>query len=419
MSIVVRRLFYGDKYVSQAVVLLKDMVSIPTVNPPGDHYLEFANFAKTVLEKIGFDVSLIEVPEDFLDRYYPYAPAHRGHPRFIVYARYGSGKPVLHFNGHYDVVPPGSGWTRDPFTPVEESGRIYGRGTTDMKGGIAAFIAAAKSIIDSKESLRGTIEVALVPDEEAGGAGSRYFAVKRFSEPDYVILGEPTTNGIIGIGHKGMVRAMVTVYGKQVHGSVPWLGDNAFVKAAKVVTRFLEIYNPLLKTRRTSAPVIYDEGAHPTINIGGYAESTSRKDNIVPGEFRFSIDRRVIPEENVDYVAEELEKLFTRVSEELEVRLKLDVLSKVEPSLTPTDSPLVKAFEACVSRETSETPKLYLELGRNDAVYYTNILGSHAVSYGPGAMNASHTPDEYTTVEELAKSIAVYKCVIESLMIAN
>ncbi|MEM0065299.1 MAG: hypothetical protein QXH88_00005, partial [Sulfolobales archaeon] len=66
-----------------------------------------------------------------------------------------------------------------------------------------------KSVIDSKESIKGTIEIALVPDEEAGGAGSRYFAVKRLSEPDYVILGEPTTNGIIGIGHKGMIRAMV------------------------------------------------------------------------------------------------------------------------------------------------------------------------------------------------------------------
>ncbi|MEM3983634.1 MAG: M20/M25/M40 family metallo-hydrolase [Sulfolobales archaeon] len=202
-------MFYGDKYVREAVALLKDMVSIPTVNPPGEHYLEFADLAKKVLENIGFNVSLIEVPEDFLDRYYPYAPAHRGRPRIIVYAKYGSGKPVLHFNGHYDVVPPGSGWTRDPFTPVEENGRIYGRGTTDMKGGIAAFIAATKSVIDSKESIKGTIEIALVPDEEAGGAGSRYFAVKRLSEPDYVILGEPTTNGIIGIGHKGMIRAMV------------------------------------------------------------------------------------------------------------------------------------------------------------------------------------------------------------------
>ncbi|MEM0196202.1 MAG: peptidase dimerization domain-containing protein [Sulfolobales archaeon] len=156
---------------------------------------------------------------------------------------------------------------------------------------------------------------------------------------------------------------------------MPWLGDNAFVKVARVVTRFLEIYEPLLKTRRTSTPVIYDEGAHSTINIGGYAESTSRKDNIVPGEFRFSIDRGVIPEENVDYVAEELEKFFVKVSEELNVRLKFDILSKVEPSLTPTNSPLVKAFEKCVSKEISEAPKLYLKLGGNDAVYYTSILG--------------------------------------------
>lgn len=406
------------RYVNEAVKLLVDMVSIPTVNPPGDHYVEFAEYAKNVLEGMGFEVSLVEVPESFLDQYYPYAPAHRGYPRYIVYARLGSGRPILHFNGHYDVVPAGSGWTKEPFKPVIENGRIYGRGTTDMKGGIATFLAAVKSLLDEGVALKGTLEVVLVPDEEAGGAGTRYFAVRRFSVPDYVVIGEPSTSSVVSIGHKGMVRGIVKVFGRQVHGSVPWLGDNAFIKAARVALRFLELYEPILKSRRTSAPVIYEEGVHPTINIGGYAESTSRKDNIVPGEFRFSIDRRVIPEENIDSVVEEMRELFSRVSSEVGASLSFDVLSKVEPSITPASSLLVKTLEACISEELSADPKVFISLGRNDSVYYTNMLGSHTVSYGPGVEDVAHVPDEYTTIEEIERALKVYRCGVRRLLSA-
>lgn len=405
-----------EVYVNEAIKLLKDMVSIPTFNPPGEHYAEFTEYARHVLEGLGFDVSLIEIPDEFLDQYYPYTPAHRGYPRYVVYAKYGGGRPVLHFNGHYDVVPAGSGWTKDPFKPVEEGGRIYGRGTTDMKGGIATFLAAVRSLIDEGIGLRGTLEIALVPDEEAGGAGSRYFAMKRISVPDYVILGEPSTSGVIGIGHKGMVRALVRVFGRQVHGSVPWLGDNAFVKAARLVLRFLELYEPVLRSKRTSAPVIYEEGVHPTINVGGYAESTSRKDNIVPGEFVFSIDRRVIPEEDIDEAIKEMVDILSISAREIGVKTELKVLSKVEPSKTPTDSPLVRKLELCISGQLSVRPEIYLELGRNDAVYYTNMLGSHAVSYGPGVVNVAHTPDEYITIGEIANVLKVYRCVIREVL---
>lgn len=405
-----------SRYIDEAVKLLTDMVSIPTVNPPGDHYVEFAEYSKKVLEEMGFKVSLIEIPESFLDQYYPYAPAHRGYPRYVVYAKLGEGRPILHFNGHYDVVPAGSGWTKEPFKPVIEGGRIFGRGTTDMKGGIATFLAAVKSLLDEGATFKGTLEVALVPDEEAGGAGTRYFATKRFSVPDYVVIGEPSTSSVITIGHKGMVRSIVKVFGKQVHGSVPWLGDNAFIKAAKVALRFLELYEPVLKSRRTSAPVIFEEGAHPTINIGGYAESTSRKDNIVPGEFIFSIDRRVIPEENIDSVVEEMRALLNKVSSEVGASLSFEVLSKVEPSMTPASSPLVKTLETCISEELSTSPRVFISLGRNDAVFYTNMLGSHVVSYGPGVEDAAHTPDEYTTIEEIEKVLKTYRCCIKRLL---
>ena len=242
--------------------LLSRFVEVPTVNPPGEGYETFAKLAESLLRDVGFSVEVVEVPSDYLDRYYPYAPAHRGYPRYVVLGRYGEGSPVLHFNGHYDVVPPGSGWSYEPFKATVVGDRVYGRGTTDMKGGIAAVLVAVESLLKEGFEPRGTIEVALVPDEEAGGVGSRFLVEKILkAAPDYVIIAEPTTSTMVSIGHKGMVRGLVRVFGKQVHGSAPWLGENAFLIAARLASRFSELYEHILRSRRTSAPVLLLEGA--------------------------------------------------------------------------------------------------------------------------------------------------------------
>ncbi|MET1127726.1 MAG: succinyl-diaminopimelate desuccinylase, partial [Thermoproteota archaeon] len=115
-----------DAAVSYAVELLGKLISIPTVNPPGSNYENCARLLGGELDRLGFEVQLVEIPESYLDEHYPYAPAHRGYPRFIVLGRLGSGRPILHFNGHYDVVPPGTGWARDPFTPAVVDGKVYG-----------------------------------------------------------------------------------------------------------------------------------------------------------------------------------------------------------------------------------------------------------------------------------------------------
>jgi len=396
-----------------ALKFLSRFVEVPTVNPPGEGYEAFAKLAESLLRDMGFSVEVIEVPSDYLDMYYPYAPAHRGYPRYVVLGRYGEGSPVLHFNGHYDVVPPGSGWSYEPFKATIVGDRVYGRGTTDMKGGIAAVLVAVESLLKEGFEPRGTIEVALVPDEEAGGVGSR-FLVERIlkAAPDYVIIAEPTTSTMVSIGHKGMVRGLVRVFGKQVHGSTPWLGENAFLIAARLASRFSELYEPILRSRRTSAPVLLPEGAYPTINLGGYAESTSRKDNIVPGEFVFSFDRRLIPEESVDEVVRELRELLDRASKEVGSRYELKVLGSVPPSATPTEAAVVRLVSNCIEEVLGVKPSLYLSFGRNDLVYYTNTLRAYGVCYGPGIMNVAHTADEYTTIPELENSARVYRCVI-------
>jgi succinyl-diaminopimelate desuccinylase len=403
-----------DEYTGYAVEILSEIIRIPTVNPPGLEYKSCADVLSKRLAEIGFEVEVVEIPEEYLDKYYPYSPQHRGYPRLLIYGRRGRGGKVLHFNGHYDVVPPGSGWTKNPFTPVIEGDRIYGRGSTDMKGGIAAIIAALKKIQDQGLGRNLTIEALFVPDEEAGGIGTRYYTEKILRAPDYVVIAEPSTSERLVIGHKGLVRGLVSVYGKQAHGSAPWLGENAFLKASKLALRFMELYEPILASKATNAPVDEERGRHPTINLGGYAESLSKKDNTVPGEFVFSIDRRVIPEENIDHVISELREILKRASEDVGAKHELRILSAVSPSLTPQDSLLVKVSNTCIERILMVRPRISISTGRNDSVYY-RLKGSEVITFGPGVEGIAHMPDEYNSIREISRSIDVYLCMASSL----
>lgn len=403
-----------EKY---TVNLLRDLISIQTVNPPGLEYVKCADLLRKHLQEVGLQVELVSVPEDYLDKHYPYAPSHRGNPRQIVLGKKGSGRPVLHFNGHYDVVPAGTGWKRDPFEAVIENGKIYGRGSTDMKGGISAVIGSLKHVADSGLKLEGTIEVAFVPDEESGGVGSKYLIESGRTKPDYVIIAEPTHPPVEGIkiGHKGIVRGLVKVLGKQVHGSTPWKGENAFVKASELVSEFMREYQPLLDSKATKHPTEDPEGRHPTINLGGYAESLSKKDNIISGEFTFSFDRRVIPEEDVSQVTKELEKHFQTAAQRVGARHEVKTLSAVSASVTALNSRIAQVVSKCVKSKLKTDPVATISSGRNDAVFYKKI-GVDVINYGPGVEESCHTPDEYTTIPELNNAVEIYTDIIRELL---
>jgi succinyl-diaminopimelate desuccinylase len=404
----------SEEVIEYTIDVLKDLISIPTVNPPGENYKKISDYLEKKLSELGMKTEIIEIPEDYLDRYYPYSPAHKGYPRYIVYARIGEDRPLIHFNGHYDVVPPGTGWSKDPFKPYFENDKFFGRGSSDMKGGIAAVLGLIKHLVDNKMISGKTIETIFVPDEEAGGVGTRYYVEKKISVPDYVIIAESTSHRRINIGHKGMVRGVVKVYGKQVHGSVPWKGRNAFLDAARISLRFYEEYQKILTNRATKAPVEAPEARHPTINLGGYAESTSRKDNIVPGEFIFSFDRRVIPEENITDVEREIKDLFNRIAQEYNAKIDVNILSSVPPSLTSSESKVVKISKECVKEVLKIDPWIGISYGRDDGVYYRSI-GVETITYGPGVEGTAHMPDEYTSISDIEKVLKTYSCIVERL----
>ena len=194
------------------------------MNPPGEEYEACAHFIGDDLKRRGFEVEYIaaEGLREHTVR----------HPRVnVVGTRRGGPGPVVHLNGHFDVVPAGDGWTVDPFGGLVRDGRIYGRGSCDMKAGIAAALFAAEAIERAGVPLPGTIEISGTVDEESGGfAGVAYLAeCGRIAKgkTDFVIIPEPLNVDRICVGHRGVYWFEVTARGRIGHGSMPFLGVNA------------------------------------------------------------------------------------------------------------------------------------------------------------------------------------------------
>lgn len=395
------------------IKVLKEIVAIPTVNPPGENYKDFAYYSREVLNSMGFKTEVITVPGEYVSKYYP---EYASHARYVVLGRIGEGKPIVHFNGHYDVVPAGSGWTTKPFEPVVVNEKIYGRGTNDMKGGIASFLTAVKNFLEVNKEFKGTIEVALVPDEEIGRyTGTGYVVEELKLRPDYVIIGEPSGTSTIWIGHKGAFWVLVEIYGKQVHGSTPWLGINAFEYMVKVADRILKEYKPVVEARISKYEYDDPRGARPTVNIGGEVRG-SVKVNVVPGYYAFSIDRRVVPEEKLEDVEREFLDFMERVKRDYpEVRINVVVINRLPPAITDPSSQLVLLAKEAAREAIGVEPKTTVCLGGLDMRFYTE-KNIQAITYGPGLIANAHVPDEYLPLDEFKKMSEVYHLLLEKLL---
>lgn len=395
-----------------AVETLSRLIAIPTVSPAGEHYEEAAELLAGELESLGFNVEILRVPGEYQSSKCPEAS---GNPRFIVFGRLGDGGRRLHFNGHYDVVPGGSGWTvTDPFKPVIREGRLYGRGAIDMKGGIAAILGALKLLRSLGYKPRLTLEAGFVPDEEIGGkCGSGYLIEYMGRAPDFVLIPEPSGLKAPWHGHRGILWVTVKVKGLSAHASTPWLGRNAFLLASQVALELQRMISSTYPARRSKYKVEPVEASMPTAMIGGVAGVVEGgKTNQVPGEFMFTIDRRLIPEESVAYALEELKTMIAWAAHLVGADYEIKVDYSVEPAINEPG----ELYEAL--REASEQVGVRIGEpivcpGGLDMWYYTKA-GSKALAYGPEYRTA-HAPDEHISLEELEKLIQIYANLIITL----
>ncbi len=322
MTVTERVVAEVDRATDEIVRYTADLVRIPTVNPPGSEYEACAHFIGDDLERRGFAVEYIAAEG---------LPEHTARfPRVnVVGSRRGGRGPVVHLNGHFDVVPAGEGWTVEPFGGLVRDGRIYGRGVCDMKAGIAAALFAAEAIQRAGVRLPGTIEISGTVDEESGGfAGVAYLAEGgriAAGRTDFVIIPEPLNVDRICIGHRGVYWFEVTARGRIGHGSMPFLGVNAIEGMGRLLQLLREELKPALAARTTAVPVVPLGARHATININGIDGGQpvgGIQTPCVADLCRAVFDRRFLIEEGFDAAKAEIEQFVSRASRGSDVPIR-------------------------------------------------------------------------------------------------
>ena len=405
-----RILAAADALADEAVAFTSEMIRIPTVNPPGDFYEDCARLIGDRLGSLGFDVEYHAAEG---------RPEHtRTHPRInVIGTRRGhAARPLVHLNGHLDVVPAGAGWTVKPFGGDVRDGKIWGRGSCDMKAGLAAAIFAAEAIRRAGIELNGTIEISGTVDEESGGfAGVAWLAEQHRIDrdrTDYVIIPEPLYVDRICIGHRGVYWFEVETTGRIAHGSMPFHGVNAVEHMGLVLERLRRELQPKLSTRQTAMPVVPPAARHATLNINGITGGQpvgGIQTPCVADTCRAVFDRRFLIEEGFDATKTEIVALLDSLARDVpDFEYELRDLMVVHPTCTPDGSPVVSALERALHRVLGRSGGLVASPGTYDQKHVVGIAGiPHCVAYGPGILDLAHQPDEYCDVADLITATKV------------
>ncbi len=363
------------------ILLTKELLSFNTINPPGNE-MEVAQFVGKLLLENGFEVNYHEYEENRL-----HLVAEKGIS--------GEAAPLV-FSGHFDTVALGKKpWSEDPFSGVIKGDRIYGRGSSDMKGGLAAMTVAAIEATRTTTPVGG-IRLIFTSGEELGCQGINQL-VKSSAElgkARAVIVGEPTANHP-AIAHKGALYLNASTKGKTAHSSMPELGDNAVYKAARAVVRIEKLQfhaeNDLLL-------------GLPTINVGKFRGGMNI--NSVPDHAEFTIDIRsttMTPHQS----------LLERLKSELGDEVVLETLVDLKPVSNSESDPFIQmVYEVCgIDGESNSGPKSlpYLTDGSVLQAFYGGVP---TIILGPGEPALAHQTDEYCSIKKIKQSVAIYKSII-------
>ena len=373
------------------LTLAADLIRIPSENPPGNE-ADVAAFLATYFRRMGIEPVVQDVAPD--------------RPNILVRLEGQQPGPHLIFNGHTDVVPPGTGWTVKPYGAEVRGDRLYGRGSADMKGGIAAMIEAALTVHQTA-SFRGSITLAMVADEEEGGGGTRH-AVERGLQGDWAIIPEPTDLRPV-IAHKGDFNFYISVHGEAAHGSVPERGVNAIYGAGRLLTAIQDLNQRLAAQ---SHPLV----GHPTVSVGTIkgGEITC----MVPAECHVAVDRRLIPGEQPSDVIAEMEALLDDLSrDDPQFKAEMTVPIQALPMEITPDLPVVSALRTATRRVVGQDPGFVGWSATCDASILAQNANTPTVIFGPGSIErAAHRPDESVSITELANCAEIYVLTILELL---
>jgi len=364
------------------VALASALIACPSVTPASGAVFDALEAA---LRPLGFEV----------DRFVSGGEVEN------LFATRGSGGPHFGFAGHLDVVPAGEGWSGDPFAPEIRGGLLYGRGAVDMKGGIAAFVAAAADVADH----RGTLSLLITGDEEGpaihGTRAIMAWMARRGVRPDMILIGEPTSEARLGdtvkIGRRGSVNMWITVPGVQGHVAYPHRADNPVPKLARIIAALEALH--------------LDDGseAFQPSNLEVTAvETDTRATNLIPGSARIQLNIRF----NNRHRGEDLVDLVRRTAESEAPGASVEAMISGEAFLTPP-GPLYELVTRAIREETGVEPELSTSGGTSDGRFLIELCP--VVDFG--LRNATmHKLDEAASVDDLRALARIYARIVRAAL---
>lgn len=378
------------------VGFLAELVKVPSDNPPGD-CVRHADVAGAWLRSLGLNVERYPVP-DAAAR----AAGLIAVTNLVVRHRFGDG-PTIALNAHGDAVPPGTGWAHDPYGAAIVDGTMYGRGVAVSKSDFATYTYALLALRESGARLRGSIELHLTCDEEAGGTvGPRWLLEQRLTRPDYAIAAGFSYG--IGIAHKGCLHLEARVQGRQAHAALPQTGVDA-LEAATGILHNLYSRRPDFARQHSEIPGV----GSPTLVVGVIRGGINT--NVVPDEVVFRVDRRFTPEEDAARVEEQLTAWIQEAALAYSVRCDVRRVLLAEP-LIP-----VPGYETLVSLLSKHgTRVMGVPVGPHGLPLYTDArhyaqAGIPTVLYGAGPRSIveanAHGADEHLRLSDLRKATEV------------
>jgi len=382
------------QYREQMLGLTEQLVAIPTENPPGVHYPAAVQLIRNHLEELGFRDT--QVAGD------------------CVLSFIGEGERTLYFSGHYDVVP-----AQDPaqFEPARKGANLFGRGSSDMKSGLAAMTYAAKAVPDSGAKLNGRIGLVFVPDEEtAGPRGSRFLAGQGLLGRGAIgMLTPEPTGSVVWNANRGAITLNVRIKGKSAHIGRQREGVNAFEQMIEVAKALAKLKEEV-EQRSTAYEIAPESVRRSILMMGGRCESGSNF-NVVPESCSFTIDRRINPEEDLQT---EKQRLLGTVEEARKkgIDLEVEILQEGSSSGVPKDGLVGNALARSIREVTGHEAKFEMCPGLLEIRFYAE-KGIPAFAYGPGLLTVSHGPNEFVPIDRIVQCAAIYALTAAELLSAE
>ena len=395
-----------DAHFDEQVRFLQELIRVPTDTPPGNN-APHAERTAALLQAMGIEAEQYPVPQDEVR-----ACGLASITNLLVRRRYGPGRTVL-LNAHGDVVPPGEGWTKDPYGGTVEDGRIYGRAAAVSKCDFSTYTFATRALEAVANPARGSVELLFTYDEEFGGeVGPAWLLKHKIIHPDLMIAAGFSYQVITA--HNGCLQMEVTVHGKMAHAAIPDSGVDA-MQAAVAILNALYAQNTLYQSVTSQVEGIN----HPYLNVGLIEGGTNT--NVVPGRVSFKLDRRMIPEENPAEVEATLRGIIQDAAAArpgVSVDIKRILLANAMRPL-PGNAPLVQAIQKHGGQVFGEKiPALGTPLYTDVRLFCEAGIPGVIYGAGPRTVLESHAKraDERLELEDLRRATKVIARALHDLL---